>query len=59
MQIKSLRIKLKNDKGMRSKEIDNLDCLFNINLVDVINDDESCEFDIYIKKLYTDQEKHK
>ena len=44
---------------MRSKEIDNLDCLFNINLVDVINDDESCEFDIYIKKLYTDQEKHK
>jgi hypothetical protein len=59
LQIKSFRNKLKNDKDIRPKEIDNLDPLLNSDLVDVINEDDNCEFDIYIKKLYTDQEKHK
>ena len=59
LRIISLRNKLKNDKSMRSKEIDDLDRSFKNDLVDVINDDGSSEFDIYVKKLYTDQEKHK
>ncbi len=59
LQIKSFRNKVKNDKSMRSKAIDDLDFSLNNNLVDVINDDENCEFDTYIKKLYIDQEKHK
>jgi hypothetical protein len=44
---------------MHSNEIDDLDRSFNNDFADVLNDDESSEFDIYIKKLYTDQEKHK
>ena len=59
LRIKSFRNKPKNDKGMHSKEIDDLDRSINNDLVDLINNDESSEFDIYIKKLYTDQEKHK
>jgi len=59
LQIKPIRNKLKNDKCKRSKEIDDLNCSNNSDLVDVINDNKNCEFDIYIKKLYTDQEKHK
>jgi len=59
LQIKSFRNKLKNDKDIRPKEIDDLDPLLNSDLVDVINEDDNSEFDIYIKKLYTDQEKHK
>jgi len=59
LQIKSYRNRLKNDKGMSSKEIDILDHSINSDLVDVVNDDENCDFDIYIKKLYMDQEKHK
>ncbi len=59
LRIKSFRNNLKNDNGMLSKEIDDLDRSFNNDLADVLNDDESSEFDIYIKKLYTDQEKHK
>ena len=59
LQIKSYRNRLKNDKGMSSKEVDNLDQSINYDLVDVVNDDENCDFDIYIKKLYMDQEKHK
>ena len=59
LRITSLRNKLKNDKSMCSKEIDELDHSFKNDLVDVINYDDSDEFDIYVKKLYTDQEKHK
>ncbi len=59
LRINSFRNKLKNAKGIHSKEIDDLDRSFNNDLVDVINDGESSEFDIYIKKLYNDQEKHK
>jgi len=59
LQIKSFRNKLKNDKDIHPKEIDDLDPLLNSDLVDVINEDDNSEFDIYIKKLYTDQEKHK
>jgi hypothetical protein len=59
LQIKSFRNKLKNDKDIRPKEIDDLDPLLNSDLVDFINEDDNSEFDIYIKKLYTDQEKHK
>ena len=59
LQIKSYRNRLKNDKGMSSKEVDILDHSINSDLVDVVNDDENCDFDIYIKKLYMDQEKHK
>jgi len=57
LRIKPFRNKLKNDKGKLSKEIDALDRPSDNNLVDDINDDESYEFNIYIKKLYTDQEK--
>ena len=59
LEVNPFRNQLKNDKGRRSKEIDGLDCSHNTDLVDVINDDKNCEFDIYIKKLYIDQEKHK
>ena len=59
LYINSFRNKLKNEKDMHPKEIDDLDPSLNSDLVDVINGDEKCEFDIYIKKLYTDQEKHK
>ena len=59
LQIKSYRNRLKNDKGMSSKEVDILDHSINSDLVEVVNDDENCDFDIYIKKLYMDQEKHK
>jgi len=59
LQIKSYRNRLKNDKGMSSKEVDELEHSINGDLVDVVNDDENCDFDIYIKKLYMDQEKHK
>ena len=57
LRIKPFRNKLKNDKGKLSKEIDALNRPSDNNLVDDINDDESNEFNIYIKKLYTDQEK--
>jgi len=59
LHINSFRNKLKNEKDMRPKEIDDLAPSLNIDLVDVINGDENCEFNIYIKKLYIDQEKHK
>jgi len=59
LQIKSYRNRLKNDKGMSSKEVDILDHSINSDLVEVVNDDENCDFDIYIKKLYMDQKKHK
>lgn len=59
LQIRSYRNRLKNDKGMSSKEVDILDHSINSDLVEVVNDDENCDFDIYIKKLYMDQEKHK
>ena len=59
LRIKSFRNNLKNDNSMHSNEIDDLDRSFNNDFADVLNDDESSEFDIYIKKLYTDQEKHK
>jgi len=59
LQIKSYRNRLKNDKGMSSKKVDDLDQSLNSDLVDTVNDDENCDFDIYIKKLYIDQEKHK
>ena len=59
LQIKSFRNRLKNDKDMSSKEVDDLDQSIHSDLVGVVNDDENCDFDIYIKKLYMDQEKHK
>jgi len=58
-QIRSFRNKPKNEKDMRPKEINDFDPPLNSDLGGVINGDENCEFDIYIKKLYTDQEKHK
>jgi len=59
LQINSFRNRLKNDKGVCSKEIDGLNQSLNSDLVDVVKDDHNCDFDIYIKKLYMDQEKHK
>ncbi|MHA1459477.1 MAG: ATP-binding protein, partial [Promethearchaeota archaeon] len=59
LQINSFRNRLKNDKGVCSKEIDGLNQSLNNDLVDVVKDDHNCDFDIYIKKLYMDQEKHK
>jgi len=59
LHVISFRNRLKNDKDMCSKEIDDLDQTLNSDLVDVVNDDENYDFDIYIKKLYMDQEKHK
>ncbi len=59
LQIKSFRNRLKNDKDMSSKEVDDLDQSIHSDLVDVVNADENCDFDVYIKKLYMDQEKHK
>ncbi len=59
LHITSFRNRLKNDKDVCSKEIDDLDQTLNSDLVDVVNDDENYDFDIYIKKLYMDQEKHK
>ena len=58
-QIRSFRNKPKNEKDMRPKEINDFDPPLNSDLGGVINGNENCEFDIYIKKLYTDQEKHK
>ena len=59
LRMKSIRNKLKNANIMHSKEIYDLDRSFTNDLVDVIIDGEISEFDIYIKKLYTDQEKNK
>ncbi len=59
LQIKSFRNKHKNEKDVCPKEIDDLDPPLNSDLGGFINGNENCEFDIYIKKLYTDQEKHK
>ena len=59
LQIKSYRNRLKNEKDMSSKKVEDLDQSLSSDLVDVVNDDENCDFDIFIKKLYIDQEKHK
>jgi hypothetical protein len=59
LRIKSIRNKLKIDKHMDSKEIDDSDRSFNNDLVNVVNNDDSSEFGNYIKKLYTDQEENK
>jgi hypothetical protein len=54
--IDAFRNKITNTKNMQSKEIVSFDRPPNTDLNDDISDGE---FDIYIKKLYTDQEKHK
>ena len=53
------RNKTKNAKITQSKETSYLDISIDNDLEEVINNDESSHFNIYIKKLYNDQEKHK